>query len=140
MSYPHYSTDCHEYHARVIDFPPEAVRPRVITLCGSTRFKAEFERIAAQLTSDGVVVLGPAVFAHSVPEHAAILRNNPGTKEVLDTLHFRKIDMSDAIVVVNVNDYVGESTQREIDYAMATQKSIYWQYPRTTYTEGTTEQ
>lgn len=47
-----------------------------------------------------------------------------GLKEVLDELHFRKIDVADEVFVVNYNGYIGESTQNEIEYAMKQGKSI----------------
>ena len=40
------------------------------------------------------------------------------TKEMLDDMHKRKIDMADEIFVINVDGYIGESTRSEINYAM----------------------
>ena len=48
----------------------------------------------------------------------------PGTKEMLDDMHLRKIDMADEIFVINVDGYIGESTRREIAYAEKTGKKI----------------
>lgn len=45
-------------------------------------------------------------------------------KQMLDQLHFRKIDISDGIHVVNKGGYVGESTAREIDYAIKLGKAV----------------
>ena len=41
------------------------------------------------------------------------------TKEMLDDMHKRKIDMADEIYVINVGDYIGDSTKSEIAYAKA---------------------
>ena len=46
------------------------------------------------------------------------------TKEMLDDMHKRKIDMSDEIYVINVGGYMGSSTRWEIDYAIATGKAV----------------
>ena len=86
---------------------------KVITLCGSTRFKEQFLEAQKRLTLEGYVVLSVGLFGHSGDEEAW----QPGTKEMLDNLHLRKIDMSDGIYVINVGGYIGESTQREIEYA-----------------------
>ncbi len=48
----------------------------------------------------------------------------PGTKEMLDDMHLRKIDMADEIFVINVGGYIGESTKREIAYAEKTGKKV----------------
>lgn len=47
-----------------------------------------------------------------------------GTKEMLDDMHKRKIDMADEIYVINVGGYIGSSTQSEIEYAKATGKAV----------------
>ena len=49
-----------------------------------------------------------------------------GTKEMLDNMHKRKIDMADAIYVINVGGYIGESTRSEIDYAEKNGKGIIY--------------
>lgn len=46
------------------------------------------------------------------------------TKEMLDDMHKRKIDMADEIFVINVGEYIGSSTRSEIEYAKATGKEI----------------
>lgn len=85
----------------------------VVTLCGSTRFKNTFLELLKKLTLEGNIVLLPGVYAHAGDEEAW----EPGRKDVFDDMHRRKIDMSDAIFVVNVGGYIGESTRREIEYA-----------------------
>jgi len=97
-------------------------RPMVITLCGSTRFKDEFFQEQERLTLAGHIVISVGLFGWDKgrPEDAL----GETVKQMLDTLHFRKIDISDGIHVINKGGYVGESTAREIDYAMTTGKSI----------------
>lgn len=83
-----------------------------ITLCGSTKFKREFEAINKQLSLEGNVVYSVAFFGHA--------DNIPLTdeqKRKLDEVHFAKIDNSDGIFVIDVDGYIGESTSNEIGYA-----------------------
>lgn len=46
--------------------------------------------------------------------------------ELLWTLHKKKIDISDAIYVVNINGYIGESTKKEIQYAISKEKEVIY--------------
>jgi dienelactone hydrolase len=98
-------------------------QPLVVTICGSTRFRAEIAEANRVLTLAGHIVLAPAVFAHDGDEIT------DGQKVALDRLHFQKIDMSDAIYVVNVGGYIGESTRREIEYAQQQNKMIRFLEP-----------
>jgi hypothetical protein len=82
----------------------------VITLCGSMRFRDELERLDAELTLAGHVVLTPTALSPSTELNAE-------ERARLGRVHLQKIAMSDEVVVVNVGDYVGESTRREIEHA-----------------------
>ena len=93
---------------------------KVITLCGSTRFKDAFMETQKRLTLEGNIVISVGLFGHSGDEEVW----TAGTKEMLDDMHKRKIDMADEIYVINVGGYVGSSTQSEIEYAMATGKIV----------------
>lgn len=85
----------------------------VITLCGSTRYKDTFEKVAKDLTMEGAIILAPTVFGHS--GDGDLLTDE--TKKMLDNMHLRKIDMCDEVFVVNVGVYIGESTACEVEYA-----------------------
>ncbi len=93
----------------------------VITICGSTRFKKEIEAVARDLTLQGHIVLAPCVFHHQEEEEIPT-----EIKIQLDNLHKEKINMSDAIFVVNVDGYIGESTYGEIDWANRMKKQIFF--------------
>lgn len=93
--------------------PPYSNTPRVVTLCGSTRFRLEFESYVEEFTMDGDIVLSPGVYGHDPEVEPPTVTQ----KALLDQLHFHKIKMSDAIFVVNPGGYVGESTAAEIKYA-----------------------
>lgn len=92
----------------------------VITLCGSTRFKNEFIKIQKLFTLDGWIVISVGCFGHSGDSFTE------EQKIMLDDMHKRKIDMADAIYVINVGGYIGESTKSEIEYAKNTGKSIFY--------------
>ncbi len=95
---------------------------KVITLCGSTRFKSEFLDAQKRLTLDGNIVISVGLFGHSGDDEVWV----EGTKEMLDDMHKRKIDMADAIYVINVGGYIGSSTRSEIDYALQNGKEVYY--------------
>ena len=92
----------------------------VITLCGSTRFKDQFLEAQKRLTLAGNIVISVGLFGHSGDDEVW----TPGTKEMLDDMHKRKIDMADGIYVINVGGYIGQSTRSEIEYAISQGKSV----------------
>ena len=77
---------------------------KVITLCGSTRFKDAFIETQKRLTLEGNIVISVGLFGHSGD----------------------KIDMADEIFVINVGGYIGSSTKSEIEYALAAGKSVLY--------------
>jgi hypothetical protein len=97
-------------------------RYKVITLCGSTRFKDEFLQAQKRLTLEGNIVISVGLFGHSGDDEVW----TEGTKEMLDDMHKRKIDMADAIFVINAGGYIGSSTRSEIEYAVARGKEVMY--------------
>ena len=95
--------------------------PPIVTLCGSTQFKQEFEAVQRLETQNGRIVLSVGMYTHS--DGWAV---TDGMKVELDELHKRKIDLSDEIIVINVGGYVGESTRSEIEYAIANAVTVRW--------------
>lgn len=93
---------------------------KVITLCGSTRFKDAFMQEQKRLTLDGNIVISVGMFGHSGDQEVWA----EGVKEMLDDMHKRKIDMADEIFVINVGGYIGSSTKSEIAYAQSTGKTV----------------
>lgn len=92
----------------------------VITLCGSTRFKKEFEDVNRRFTLEGFVVISVGCFGHA----GDIFTEEQ--KVMLDEIHKQKIDMADAIYVINKDGYIGSSTASEIAYAKKHKKKIYY--------------
>lgn len=97
----------------------------VITLCGSTRFKNQFLEAQKRLTLAGNIVISVGLFGHSGDDEVW----TEGTKEMLDDMHKRKIDMADRIYVINVNGYIGSSTRSEIEYARKKGKQVLFLEP-----------
>lgn len=98
---------------------------KVVTLCGSTKFKDEFMKAQKDLTLKGYIVISVGLFGHSGDDEVW----TEGTKQMLDDMHKSKIDLADEIYVVNVNDYIGESTKSEIQYAIDNNKKVNYLYP-----------
>ena len=99
----------------------------VITLCGSTRFKEQFLEAQKRLTLEGKIVISVGLFGHSGDKEVWDNMDEgtlSRTKEILDDMHKRKIDMADGIYVINFGGYIGESTRSEIEYAQTQGKSV----------------
>ena len=92
----------------------------IVTLCGSTKFKEDFERVNRELTLAGNIVISVGCFGHSGDVFSE------DQKIMLDDIHKRKIDMADAIYVINKDGYIGSSTRSEIQYALRTGKQIIY--------------
>jgi len=94
---------------------------KIITICGSYKFKKEMNEITEKMTLKGNCVLAPNELTK--PNKEAY------TKEeamIIGSMHKEKIKLSDAILVVNVNNYIGDSTKREIEYAKSLNKEILY--------------
>jgi hypothetical protein len=98
---------------------------RIITLCGSTKFKDEFIEEQKRLTLEGNIVISVGLFGHSGDDEVWWEK----TKEMLDDMHKRKIDLADEIFVINKNGYIGSSTRSEIEYAIQTNKIVRYLEP-----------
>ncbi len=88
-------------------------RPKIITLCGSTKFKEQFLQEQKRLTREGNIIFSVGSFAHFDNEDL-----DERTRKIVDNVHKEKIMISDEIFVINVNNYIGESTKSEIEYAV----------------------
>lgn len=93
---------------------------KIITLCGSLKFQKEMMIIAEKMTLEGYCILTPVY---------PVSENMDRTEEQLIKLkeeHFKRIELSDTILVVNVNKYIGNSTNLEIEYAKKLGKEIIY--------------
>lgn len=92
---------------------------KLVCLCGSTKFKEAFEEANRTETLKGNIVLTVAMFGHLEG-----LDMNSEDKKIFDMVHLDKILLADEILVLNVNGYIGESTKKEITYAIENHKRI----------------
>ena len=95
-------------------------RPTVVCLCGSTRFKDAFDLANYQESLAGKIVLSVGFFMHASDNkapHGETIGCTPEQKILLDVLHKQKIDLADEVLVLNVGNYIGDSTRSEIEYA-----------------------
>ena len=93
---------------------------KIITLCGSLKFQKEMMIIAEKMALEGNCILTPVY---------PIIENCERTDEQLKKLkkaHFKRIELSDAILVINKNNYIGDSTKLEIEYAQKLGKEIMY--------------
>jgi len=95
---------------------------KIITLCGSTKFKDEFIKAQKDLTLQGNIIISVGLFGHADGDYQTVLTDD--IKVMLDDMHKRKIDLADGIYVINKDGYVGSSTRSEIEYAKRTGKTI----------------
>ena len=93
---------------------------KIVTLCGSLKFKNEMMSVAEKMSLEGYCILTPVY----------LISGNTGiTKEQMLKLkeeHFKRIELSDAILVVNIDNYIGDSTNIEIEYAKRLDKEIIY--------------
>lgn len=97
--------------------------PKIICICGSTKFVEHHNEWKKRLTLDGCIVVGIELVVPQThqqdPQH-----NDYHAKKLLDELHLRKIDLADEVLFLNVGGYMGESTLRELAYARSQDKVI----------------
>lgn len=107
-------------------FPEQVLAPKIVCLCGSTRFWKEYQKQNLKETLAGNIVLSIGAASGTDAEHFANLSREEydAVKIQLDELHKRKIDLADEILVLNVDGYIGESTRSEINYAIETSKHV----------------
>ena len=105
-------------------------RPKIVCLCGSTRFYEVWQQANFDETCAGNIILSVGFYPHAEDKaHAAHVGITPEQKVALDELHKRKIDLADEVYVLNVGGYVGDSTRSEIEYARAHGKPVRWLEP-----------
>ena len=85
-----------------------------------SEFKEQFIQAQKHLTLEGNIVISVGLFGHSGDDEVW----SEGTKEMLDDMHKRKIDMADEVFVINVGGYIGSSTRSEIEYARRAGKTV----------------
>lgn len=91
---------------------------KVVTLCGSMKFAKQMQEIATELeTKHGFCAIPPIGSDKALDEEA--LRR-------LSDAHFKKIDLADAVYIVNIGGYIGKSVSEELRYAKERGKEIIY--------------
>lgn len=106
--------------------PDAKPQPRIVCLCGSTRFIDAFRAANLRETIAGRIVLSIGCDTKSDTDLLALGELTEDAKAALDELHKRKIDLADEVLMLNVDDYVGSSTFGELGYARAKGKTVRW--------------
>jgi hypothetical protein len=114
----------HNFDSALHAIEEKPVMPKIICLCGSTRFYDAFQKANYELTMAGNIVLSVGFYPHTPEVHGEGVGATDAQKVALDELHKRKIDLADEIFVLNVDHYIGSSTRSEIDYARSTGKPV----------------
>ena len=120
-------TTSHE--RRVLTTGNFAEMPKIVCLCGSTRFYQQFQRANYEETMAGNIVLSVGFYHSSEKVHNEQWGCTPEQKIALDVLHKRKIDLADEVLVLNIGGYIGDSTRSEIEYAEKLGMPIRYQEP-----------
>ena len=103
------------------------MKPKIVTLCGSSRF-CDVMAVCAWIIErdEKAIAMGLHLLPYWYTQVDSHLAEHEGVADAMDTLHLRKIDISDEIFVVNRDDYIGQSTAKEIAYAKEHNKTIRW--------------
>ncbi|MCX5097697.1 hypothetical protein OOK36_55675 [Streptomyces sp. NBC_00365] len=104
-------------------------RPKIVVLCGSTRYWQELAEANLYETAAGRIVLAPGCNLKQPHPLWAAPAQADRLKQVLDALHRQKIDLADEVLIVNPDGYIGDSTRNEIDYAHSLGKPICYTHP-----------
>ncbi len=96
---------------------------KIVTLCGSMKFQSQMMALAQKLEVENKYIVIQCVYSDSS------IKLSPQDITTVSELHYKKIAMSDAIYVVNVDGYIGESTRQEIIYAESLDKEVLYLEP-----------
>lgn len=94
---------------------------KIVTICGSMKFVEQMKKVAVILEVKNKYIVIQCVYTDD--------KLNKEEQNILSELHYKKIDISDAIYLVNVNGYIGSSTIKEIQYAKTLGKEIMYLEP-----------
>lgn len=102
----------------------EQRRPKIVCLSGSTRFIETMAVCAWNLEKQGIITLGCILLPSWYGAEAHHQAEKEGVAEILDALHFHKIEIADELFVANAGGYIGEQTRKEIEYAKSLRKPV----------------
>ncbi|MBO5606458.1 MAG: hypothetical protein J5930_01030 [Treponema sp.] len=91
---------------------------KIVTICGSMKFENEMKRIAFQLETRYKMCVLQCVYNEDDKDLS------DDEIEFLNSSHFKKIEISDAVYIVNINEYIGEQVKKEMAYAKKSGKEV----------------
>ena len=94
---------------------------KIVTICGSMKFKDKMMEVAKELEIKNKYVVIQCIYSNDIFSKTE--------QQVLADLHHTKIEISDAIYVINSNGYIGGSTNKEIEYAKKLGKEVMYLEP-----------
>lgn len=93
---------------------------KTLTICGSMKFCNVMKDIAYYLeTEKGYNILQCVYCPNNI-------NSDNDELKALEKAHYKKIDLSNGIYVVNIGGYIGKSVQCEIEYAKSNGKEIIY--------------
>jgi len=126
--YPDYTQASHALKRTTAEQGLAQAKFKTITLCGSTKFKEEFDYYNKKFTIEGHVVFSVGFFRHELDSGVEM---DTKLHESLMAIHRRKIFLSDEVFVINKNGYIGSGLFEEITYANSLCKSVvYMEVPK----------
>ncbi len=96
---------------------------KIVTICGSMKFQSQMLEVAERLELENGYIVIQCIYSD---KERKLSRHDI---QVLSELHYKKIDISDAIYVVNIGGYIGQSTKSEIEYACSLNKEVIFLEP-----------
>lgn len=94
---------------------------KIITVCGSLKYQNEIMKITEEMALQGNCMLSIIY-----PTKADISSYTKKEIQLLGQMHKERIKLSDAILVVDIDNYVGNATKSEIEYAKSLNKEIIY--------------
>ncbi|MBE6023423.1 MAG: hypothetical protein E7231_09345 [Cellulosilyticum sp.] len=91
---------------------------KTVTICGSMKFEKEMQEIAFLLETKHDFNVLQCVY------NVDDLEISEKELVSLEKAHFRKIELSDAIYVVDIQGYIGNQVSKEIEYAKSKGKEV----------------
>jgi hypothetical protein len=93
---------------------------KIITICSSLRFEEDIKYYAEKLELEGNCVLSIIYPTKDKSKYSK------GEIYSLGIGHLKRIEISNAIFLLNKNGYIGEAVKKEIEYAKKLNKEIIY--------------
>jgi len=102
---------------------------KIICLCGSTRYTETMAVVAWEIEKRGDIALGWHLLPRWYTTSGDHIAESEGVAEILDQVHLEKIRIADEVLIINREGYIGEQTQREVEFAESLGKPVRYLEP-----------